>query len=66
MGGTTEQEILRILEEAIKREQAAFKLYSRGESLAGKQELKEVFARLASEEQGHEELLRRMYREFKK
>ena len=66
MGGETEKEILKILEEAIQREQSAYRLYSRGESLAGKSELREVFAMLAKEEQGHEKLLKQVHHEYKK
>lgn len=66
MGSESEKEILTILEEAIRREEAAYKLYSRGEALAGKEELKEIFAMLAREELGHEKLLRGVYYEHKK
>jgi len=38
MGGDTEKEILKILEEAIAREKAANGLYSRGASLTDNQE----------------------------
>lgn len=61
-----EKEILDILEEAIKREQAAYKLYSRGRELAGKPELKKIFTMLADEEQGHEKLLKNVYHDYKK
>ena len=43
MGGDTEKEILSILEEAIKRERAAYNLYSRGFRLAEKAEIKNMF-----------------------
>ena len=66
MGGETEKEILKILEDAIAREQAAHKLYSRGEEIAGKSELKKIFAMLAEEELGHEKLLKQVYYDFKK
>jgi rubrerythrin len=66
VGRDTEREILAILEEAIRREQSAHKLYSRGEALADKEELREVFAMLAREELGHERLLRGIYYEHKK
>ena len=66
MGGDTEKEILKILEEAIKREQAAFKLYSRGKELAENPKIKAVFAMLAEEEEGHERTLRQVYHDFKK
>jgi len=66
MGGETEKEILKILEDAILREQAAHRLYSRGEAIAGKSELKQVFAMLAKEELGHEKLLRQVYHDYKK
>ena len=66
MGGETEKEILSILEEAIKRERAAFNLYSRGAGLAEKKEIREIFERLALEEQGHEKLLSDIYHTYKK
>lgn len=66
MGGQTEKEILRILEDAIEREKAAYRLYSRGEALAGKSELKDIFAMLAKEELGHEKLLKQVYVDYKK
>ncbi len=66
MAGEIEQEILHILEEAIKRELAAYKLYSRGEELADKPELKQIFAMLAKEELGHETLLKQVYYDYKK
>lgn len=66
MGGETEKEILKILEEAIKREQAANRLYERGASLAEKGEIKDIFTRLAQEELGHEKLVRDIYYEYKK
>lgn len=66
MGGEIEKEILKILEDAIQREQAAYKLYRRGEELAGMSELKEIFAMLAREESGHEKLLKQVYYEHKK
>ena len=66
MGGETEKEILAILEEAITREQAAWRLYSRGKALAGKGEIREIFAMLAREEQGHEKLLKKVYYDYKK
>lgn len=66
MGGETEKEILGILEEAIKREQAASKLYRRGMELAENQKVKGVFAMLAKEEEGHEKILKGIYHDFKK
>ncbi|HHO48875.1 MAG TPA: hypothetical protein ENN06_10580 [Desulfobacteraceae bacterium] len=66
MGGKTEKEILLILEEAIEREKAAYRLYSRGEALAEKGEIKRIFAMLAKEEQGHENLLKQVYYDYKK
>ncbi len=47
MSGETEKEILKILEEAIKREKAACQLYRRGMDLAENQKIKGVFAMLA-------------------
>lgn len=66
MSGETEKEILRILEEAIQREQAACNLYSRGRDLSDNPEVKGVFALLADEERGHEKLLRQIYQDYKK
>ena len=66
MGGETEKEILAILEEAIRREQAACQLYSRGKTLAGKDEIRQIFAMLAQEELGHEQLLKKVYYDYKK
>lgn len=66
MSGETEKEILKILEEAIQREKAAYRLYSRGSELSGKSELKGVFSMLAEEELGHEKLLKQIYHDYKK
>ncbi len=66
MSGETEKEILKILEEAIEREKAAYKLYSRGCELSSKSELKSVFSMLANEELGHEKLLKQIYHDYKK
>lgn len=66
MGRETEKEILSILEEAIRREQSAYRLYSRGEALAGKEELRQIFSMLAQEELGHEKLLKKVYHDHKK
>ena len=66
MSGETEKEILRILEEAIRREQAASKLYRRGKELAENPKVKGVFAMLAQEEEGHEKILKDIYHDFKK
>jgi rubrerythrin len=66
MATEIEQEILVVLEEAIKREQAAYKLYSRGKELCGKSELKKIFTMLAEEERGHEQLLKQVYYDYKK
>lgn len=66
MSGETEKEILRILEEAIEREKAAYRLYQRGGELSGKSELKGVFSMLADEELGHEKLLKQIWHDYKK
>lgn len=66
MGGKTEKEILDILEDAIKREKAAYKLYKRGEVIADEEEMRKVFATLAAEELKHETLIREMYYDYKK
>jgi rubrerythrin len=66
MSGDTEKEILKILKEAIQREQAAYKLYSRGRDLSDNAELKGVFSMLADEEMGHEKLLKQVYHDYKK
>ena len=66
MGGEAEKEILKILEEARKREQAAFKLYKRGMELTDNPKIKGVFAMLAEEEEGHERTLKNVYHDYKK
>ena len=66
MGGETEKEILGILEEAIKREKAAYRLYTRGKELSENLEIKGVFSMLADEEQGHEKLLKQVFHDYKK
>jgi hypothetical protein len=66
MAAEIEREILQILEEAIRREQSAYKLYSRGRELSEKPGLKKIFAMLAEEEIGHEKLLRQVYYDYKK
>ena len=66
MGGETEKEILRVLEEAIKREQSAQALYSRGAQLAVHPEIRQIFSTIAKEEKKHEKLLSEIYREYKK
>ena len=66
MSGALEKEILKILEEAIQREQAAYKLYKRGSELSDKSELKGIFSMLADQELGHEKLLKQIYHDYKK
>ena len=66
MSGETEKEILKILEEAIKREKAAYTLYRRGMKLAENPKIKGVFSMLAEEEEGHERTLKQVYHDFKK
>ena len=66
MSGEIEKEILEILEEAIKREKAAYALYSRGKELSENPELKGIFSMLANEELGHEKLLKEVYYDYKK
>ena len=66
MSGEIEKEILGILEEAIKREKAACKLYRRGEEMSENQEFKKIFSMLAEEELGHEKLLKQVYYDYKK
>ena len=66
MSGETEKEILKILEKAISREIAAHDLYARSEEIAPKEEMRKVFAMLASEELKHEKLIREMYYDYKK
>lgn len=66
MGGEIEKEILGILEEAMLRERAAHKLYTRGGEIAQQEEMRAVFATLAAEELKHEELIRDMYYDYKK
>lgn len=66
MAGETEKEILKILEDAISRENAAHGLYKRGEELSQNEEMQKVFSMLAGEELKHEELVREMYYKYKK
>ena len=66
MGGETEKEVLKILEDALRREKAASRLYTRGAELADKSELKDIFIMLAKEELGHEKLLKKVYTDYKK
>ena len=66
MAGDTEKEILAILEEAMKRERAAYNLYNRGAGLAENEEIRGIFEKLAKEEMGHEKLLTGIYHEYKK
>ena len=66
MSGEVEKEVLKILEEAILRERAAYKLYNRGMELSDKGDLKGVFSMLAEEELGHEKLLKQIYHDYKK
>jgi len=66
MAGETEKEILSILDDAIRREVAAQKMYQRGAALAENAEVKAVFEQLHAEELGHEELIRKVYYNYKK
>lgn len=66
MGGETEKEILKILEDAMAREKAAHNLYKRGEEIAANEEMRKVFAMLAAEELNHEKLIKEMFYDYKK
>lgn len=56
-------DMLAILETAIKREVEAAKLYSRGEAAATTPEAKNLFKRLFAEETRHKELLSELYQQ---
>lgn len=62
----SEKEILEIIENAIKKEAVSEDLYRRGVEVAMRQEVKDVFAKLAREEAMHAEILRSLYRQYKK
>jgi len=62
----TEKEILKIIENAIKKEAASENLYRRGMEVAMRREVKDIFAKLAGEEAKHAEILRGLYRRYKK
>ena len=66
MGGDTEKELLKIVEGAIKQENASESIYRRAAELAHQPEVKDMFDRLADEEQKHEAQLREVYRDIKK
>jgi len=66
MGGDTEKELLKLLEDALVRERSAEDLYRHAAELASRPEVKKMFLKLAGEEQKHEEVLRREYHAIKK
>ncbi|MBI5177716.1 MAG: hypothetical protein HZA04_00470 [Nitrospinae bacterium] len=66
MGGETEKEILKLLEEAMQRERTAEDLYRTGAELAKRPAMREMFLKLAVEEMRHEETLRKEYHAIKK
>ncbi len=66
MGGDTERELLKLLEDALGRERSAEDLYRVGAQLATRPEVKEMFLKLAEEEKKHEEILRLEYHAIKK
>lgn len=66
MGGDTEKEILKLLEDAIAGERAAEDIYRVGAELAKRPEVKAMFLKLAEEEKKHEETLRAEYHAIKK
>lgn len=55
------QELLEIMEAAIRAEVEAQKLYRRGEQAAATEEGRALFRQLASEEERHQQLLLRRY-----
>ncbi len=61
-----EQELLLILEEAIKEEIASAARYRRGEKLATHPEMKSMFKKLTEEEVMHEQALKERYYAIKK
>ncbi len=66
MGGDTEKELLKLLENALASERAAEDLYRIGAEMAARPEVKAMFTKLADEERKHEELLRQEYHAIKK
>ena len=50
-------DLLGIVEQAIKREVSSYRLYTEAESKASTEESRQLFQRLAGEEQKHKELL---------
>jgi rubrerythrin len=58
------QELLEIMETAIRAEVDARKLYLRGEQAATTEEGRALFRQLASEEERHQQLLLRRYQDM--
>ncbi|MBI4828489.1 MAG: rubrerythrin [Nitrospinae bacterium] len=61
-----EEELLGILEEAMREERASAARYRRGLELAGDPEARALFERLVADETAHEKVLRERYYEIKK
>lgn len=66
MGGDTEKELLKLLEDAMASERLAEDRYRLGADLAARPETKAMFHKLADEEKRHEETLRAEYHSIKK
>ncbi|MBI5815110.1 MAG: rubrerythrin [Nitrospinae bacterium] len=61
-----EEEILAILEEAIREERESASRYQKGLALAADPEVKSMFERLIRDEETHERVLKERYYEIKK
>jgi len=61
-----EEELLGILEEAMREERASAARYRRGLELAADPEARALFERLVADETAHEKVLRERYYEIKK
>lgn len=61
-----ERRLLDVLEEAIKLEREAVDRYRHGMELASEEEIRQMFERLALDEEGHEKILKERYAQIKK
>jgi len=61
-----ERKLLEVLEEAIKLEREAAERYRHARELSSQEEVKEMFERLAQEEEVHERILKERYAQIKK
>jgi len=61
-----ERKLLEVLEEAIRLEREAVERYRHGKELSSQEEVKQMFEKLAQDEEGHERILRERYGQIKK